>query len=155
MVNQNLGIYYFAYGSNMDLERLIDRKITYKQRERAILKDYNLLFNKKASNGLVGETYGNIKAEKGSIVEGILYLIDLISFDILDIHEGAPIHYKREKVQVITTNNEITESIVYIANKKWIDNGKPTKKYLNHLLAGRDLLSEDYFRKLQSVETID
>lgn len=154
MVNQNLGIYYFAYGSNMDLERLIDRGITYKQREKAILKDYTLLFNKKAS-GLYGATYANIQAKKGSEVEGILYLIDERGLSILDRFEGFPLHYKREKIQVITSNNEITEAIVYIANKEWICKGKPTTEYLNHLLQGKDLLSYEYLRKLQAVQTID
>lgn len=146
--------YYFAYGSNMDLEQVKERKISYRQREKAILKDYTLLFNKESFNQY-GETYANIQSKKGSILEGILYSIDDRGLGILDKFEGAPIHYKRQKVQVITTNNETIEAIVYIANKEYIGKGKPTKEYLNHLLAGKDLLTEDYFIKLQAVKTID
>ncbi|GAI64849.1 unnamed protein product, partial [marine sediment metagenome] len=35
------------------------------------------------------------------------------------------------------------------------DGLKPCQDYLNHLLAGKDILSKDYFEWLQGTETLD
>ncbi len=41
-----LWFFYYAYGSNMFQQRMLDRKITFFSRKFGILKNYKLVFNK-------------------------------------------------------------------------------------------------------------
>lgn len=149
---------YFAYGSNMDaghLER--DAHIIPTGRVHAILKGYSLQFNKVAyANPKIG--WSNImSADPESLVHGILYEVTLQDRDSLDEKERIKLnHYYRTDKQVILDNGSIVTAFVYIAYPKRVKQGlKPTKEYLNHLLAGCDLLPVDYCQKLKSIETFD
>lgn len=145
---------YFAYGSNMNPQRLKERRINYVQRSPAILKAWRLEFNKVASRS-PAEGYANIVTDVNGIVEGVLY--DMRDSDIskLDKYEGYPEHYCRILVTVLNDGQEI-EAITYIANSNNIRTGlRPSKEYLNHLLNGCDLLSEEYCNRLKKWETLD
>jgi gamma-glutamylcyclotransferase len=51
-------------------------------------------------------------------------------------------------------NGATVEAITYVALK--VAAGlKPTRTYLKHLLAGRDLLPADYWEKLNATPTLD
>lgn len=65
---------YFAYGSNMNPERMKEREINFSEREHAILKGWKLKFNKVALRN-PNEGYANIEEDNESVVEGILYTI--------------------------------------------------------------------------------
>ena len=56
-------IHYFAYGSNMSEERFTDRRIISHVRQKGILKDYELVFNKKSYNKDL--VYANIEYKEG------------------------------------------------------------------------------------------
>jgi hypothetical protein len=49
---------------------------------------------------------------------------------------------------------EAVEAITYVALLV-ADGLRPTRDYLGHLLAGRDLLPADYFRRLSETLTLD
>ena len=67
-------IYYFAYGSNLDKERMIERKCAFLSVEKAHLEDFLLIFNKRSQkNPEAG--FGNVIPKKGEIVEGMLYKV--------------------------------------------------------------------------------
>ena len=132
---------YFAYGSNMDQQRMISRGVIFSNMKSATLNDYELKFNKISKQGAVA----NIEPKVGSTVEGILYDID--SLIILDHYEGFPKHYNR----ILLTLNCGTEAYVYVENKEYIvENLNPKQEYLNHLLEGKNYLSEKYFEKLKT-----
>jgi cation transport regulator ChaC len=144
---------YFAYGSNMDQDRMKQRNIRFSKREHAILKGYRLEFNKIASGN---EGYANIVKDTNGIVEGILYEIEEEDIRKLDRYEGCPNHYYRITVNVELDNGQIVEASTYIANQSMIKEGlKPRKSYLEHLLKGCDLLSKEYCEMLKKVETLD
>ena len=146
---------YFAYGSNMDPERMKERGIDFSKRVHAILKGWRLKFNKVASRN-PDEGYANIEMDDGGVVEGILYTIKNSDIEKLDRYEGYPIHYKKLKVKVRLYSGEDEEAITYVANPDKVREGlKPSKDYLNHLLKGCDLLSEEYCEKLRKWETLD
>jgi cation transport regulator ChaC len=145
---------YFAYGSNMSKRRMETRGIRFSKREHAILEGWNLLFNKISSND--SEGFANIKKEKGKRVEGIIY--DIKDSDIfkLDKYEGYPEHYKRKKIKVRLDNGDYVNSITYIANfEKVVQGLKPSKRYIEYLLEGCDLLSKEYCEFLKNQETLD
>ena len=146
---------YFAYGSNMNLERITGRSVNVKKREAAVLEGYRLEFNKVASRN-EREGYANIVKDENGVVEGILYVISEEDLEKLDKEEACPNHYRREKVIVRLKDGREVEAITYIANPERVRGGlKPTREYLNHLLAGREFLSDSYYAFLESQETLD
>jgi len=146
---------YFAYGSNMDPERMRNRGVKFSKREHAVLKGFKLVFNK-ISGRNPGEGYANIVEDDKEVVEGVLYEIEEDDLIELDRREGCPSHYIRKKVNVALENGQVVEAITYIANQNKTREGlKPSREYLEHLLKGCDLLSKEYCEKLRKVETLD
>ncbi len=75
---------YFAFGSNLDEEQMKSRVGIFPERKPAFLENYKLVFNKKAA-GLIDKRYANIMPEKGSIVEGAIYILSEYQLELLDI----------------------------------------------------------------------
>ena len=145
---------YFAYGSNMNPARMIARNMRFTRREFALLRDYRLLFNKKATDG--NYSFANIEPAPGSIVEGVIYEFPEEDIIHLDIAESWPEQYIKSKVQVISEVGEPIEAVVYIAHPQRTAEGfLPTAEYMHHLLAGSDLLSAGYVQKLQEQNTLN
>ena len=84
-----------------------------------------------------------------------MYEIQEADLENLDKYEGYPDNYDRQKVKVLTVTGQ-EEAIAYIACPDKIREGlKPAREYLAHLLAAKDMLSEDYYRKLLCCDTLD
>ena len=146
---------YFAYGSNMDTVRMVERNIDFSQRIHAILKGYSLKFNKVAYDN-PKEGKANIVPDEKGIVEGVLYDISESDLSNLDKYEGYPIHYDRIKVKVQLDDGQEVDAVTYIAQPDKVREGlMPSKDYLNRLLAAKDIISESYYRRLESLETMD
>jgi len=148
-------MYYFAYGSNMNPERMKERDVSFTMMKKAVLKGYRLQFNKLAS-GNPSEGYANIEPWDKGIVEGILYDISEADIKKLDKHEGYPAHYSRINLKVKLKDSDELEAVVYIAQADRVKEGlKPRRAYLQHLLAGEKLLSPEYIKQLRLQETLD
>ena len=73
----------------------------------------------------------------------------------MDPFEGYPHVYDRHRLPVITEQGPI-EAWVYIAGAERQGDGlRPAREYLEHLLAGRDFLSEGYHQALAVVEAVE
>ena len=132
-----------------------DREVNFSKRELAILKDYKLCFNKQASRNQ-NEGYANLIPKEGTATEGALYEIDEKDIVKLDKFEGYPNHYIKKAIKVELANSNEVDALVYLARPDKIKDGlKPTKEYLNHLMEGRDLISENYNNFLQSFDTME
>ncbi|OLD05473.1 MAG: hypothetical protein AUJ07_01495 [Crenarchaeota archaeon 13_1_40CM_3_53_5] len=58
-------------------------------------------------------------------------------------------------MQVQLEGDQVVEATVYVAQPSKVKEGlRPTRKYINHLLAGRDILSPSYYRKLEGLKTL-
>jgi gamma-glutamylcyclotransferase len=153
-------IWYFAYGSNMNPARLGDQRL----KERAVemgpriggrLEGWRLVFNKIA-RAPAGAAAGNIVEAPGEVVHGTLNRMPEHGLEVLDIWEGvAGGHYERRILPVVRADTGGTvDAIAYVALK--VGEGlKPTREYLGHLLAGRDLLPADYWERLKAMPTLD
>jgi hypothetical protein len=77
-------------------------------------------------------------------------------FEVLDRWEGvATNHYERRTLAVVRGDTgETLEAIGYVALLTG-EGLRPTKEYLGHLLAGRDLLPEAYWAWLGATPTFD
>ena len=79
---------YFAYGSNLLIERLEKRVQKYgpvKKVQTFTLNNYKLVFNVKGG-------FANIEPCDGEVVEGVLYELNERQLEVLDWYEG---YYKR------------------------------------------------------------
>lgn len=144
---------YFAYGSNMNAERMKSRGIDFTSRVFARLDDYKLVFNKKAHK--YEKAYANIGPLKGSHVEGALYEFPDAQIGNLDRCEGHPDHYIRKELTILDQDGQSVSAMVYIAHQDKIASDLlPDRDYLNHLLQGKDLLSASYYDELVRVKTL-
>lgn len=142
-------IKYFAYGSNMDMNRLSERGISPITRHKGVLKGWKLKFNKKASAG--DWSFANIEQSEEDSVEGLVFSIKESDLKLLDKFEGAPRHYRRE-ILIVETHTETVKCVAYIAQPEHIVEGLlPTKEYMGFLLNGAKMLSDGYQEMLNSV----
>ena len=146
-------LYYFAYGSNMNPERVKARGLNYSQVLSGQLSGYELSFNKYSAKR--EGSAANITRKKDAVTEGVLYLLSGEEQIIqMDPFEGFPDHYTRELLS-IATKSEPVKAWVYIANQRFIrENLLPPRWYLNHLLAGKQFLTQPYYERLKKVECI-
>jgi len=150
-----MSCYYFAYGSNMNQARMKARQMGVCEVLAGTLPGCALAFNKLAADA-PGRSYANVVYAPKSEVEGVLYrLQNLGEIARMDPFEGAPRYYSRE-IYLINTATGAIPAWVYIANKAMIHNQlKPAPWYLEHLLAGREFLSEAYYHALTQVPCND
>ncbi len=146
---------YFAYGSNMNTERVHERGLAISNVQSGRLSGFRLKFNKR-SRIPPPSGRANIVQEDSSEVFGVLYRLGSESEIVkMDRFEHAPIDYRRLIVEVQTETGPIP-SWTYIANPRAIDDSlQPTRSYLNHLLAGRSMLPDHYVAQLETVSCID
>ena len=152
--------WYFAYGSNMNAARLFGERLAREgvlvgERIAGRLDGWRLVFNKRLRTR-PGAGAGNIVPAIGEVVHGTLNLLPPPAFDILDHHEGVTgDHYERRNVAVVRGDTGATvEAITYVALR--LSGGlRPTRAYLAHLLAGRDLLPAAYCEWLAATRTLD
>lgn len=148
---------YFAYGSNCNPSVMQRKGVEYASRRRATLEEYRVLFNKKSMREHVPPDVGfaNINEHAEGRVEGILYDIRDEHLDRLDRSERYPDHYDRIEVTVQTDAGP-QRCFTYQAHPDKIAAGlKPSRNYLNHILAARDFLSWQYFEALDKSQTYE
>jgi len=145
---------YFAYGANMDNNKLINRGIKINWAMRGVLEGYRLVFNKK-SKYHTGMGFANIEKVEGTFtqkMEGVLYSVD--DFGYIDECEGYPKHYVKQIVWVKVGEKDYRQAITYVANPKMISEDlNPSDRYLYHLIEGAKQhdLSESYIKDLEEI----
>ncbi len=151
-MNPSDAIWYFAYGSNMNVQRMQARGLEPKNALAATLADFRLCFNKRA-HGKQGVAYANIEVAAGDRVFGVAYqLHDESELLKLDHFEGTPIRYSRERF-VLDSSEGLLPAWVYVANPAWRSEGlKPEANYLQHLVAGAEFLPEHYRQRIENTE---
>ena len=144
--------YYFAYGSNMNPARVQSRKMEFQSAERGSLQHYELAFNKRSVK-YPGAASANVVALVNAITEGVVYrLVAPEQIEMMDPYEGYPVRYSRLALP-IQLDEQIVHAWVYIANEDHITEGlNPARWYLEHLLAGRDFLTPEYYSALLNTQ---
>lgn len=144
-------IYYFAYGANLSEKRLKERGVEFEAKYYGVLKDYELLFNKKSSKGEY--SFANVVPSQGKIVEGYVYAMTQENLKRIDKAEGYPTHYDRMLLPIETSFKALYHTIdchVYIANDNWIvENWKPTKEYASIILEQDKAFTKTYIDEIK------
>jgi hypothetical protein len=147
--------HYFAYGSNMNVERVRSRRMPFLSVTGGRLTAYELLFDK-AGREHDGRAHANIAPRAGSVVEGVLYeLSDPADIQVMDRFENTPINYSRDVIRVDAAS-AVIPAWTYFANPAVRKPGlHPERAYLEHLLAGAPYLSAAYLHRLRNVVTLE
>lgn len=130
----------------MNPARVRERGIRFTHAEGGTLSGYRLLFDK-TSNVHPGTGHASLELCRTSRVEGVLYWLEVPEeITKMDRFEKTPVNYSREMVAITAASSEqVIWSWTYFANPAVRKTGlKPPRSYLEHLLAGRDFLSESY-----------
>jgi len=146
--------YYFAYGSNMNPDRVRRRQMLFDHHQAGTLRDFRLAFNKRSVK-FIGAASANVMMQKGAVTEGVVYrLKQADEITRMDPYEGYPLRYDRLSLTVVCADGPLS-AWVYVANQEYIDNSlRPTSWYLRHMLAGKEFLSESYIEQLTAVDCL-
>jgi cation transport regulator ChaC len=154
MAVSGVGVWYFAYGRNVNVSRFCERIRGYPLLTcRGILPGYRLVFNKKPGPE-PGLGYSNIVPTAGEYVEGILYLITERMLSSLDRCEVVPEHYVRSRVTVWDVDHRRwVDAVAYVAVET-DDSLKPPKGYLEEIVeAAKTMgLSCEWVSKLEKLK---
>ena len=151
----HLGIWYFAYGSNLSTSQIRERLRYAPESRRAILQGYRIAFNKLGSNR--SPVFANVIREEGSEVWGVIYSFRSEDWGRMDQCEGVPTHYQRVKVRALTDSGESVEAETYVAAEAQLcPEQVPSQQYALTILTGaeeHDLPGEwvSHLKRLMSV----
>lgn len=147
--------YYFAYGSNMDIDLL--RKRTDNNSivpvSFAKLENHNLIFPRG-----VGSVIPNQEAD----IYGCLFLLTKEEIAKLDVVEGYredrdknENSYNREWIDVLSPEGKVISAQIYIQTNNSDINAKPSNSYKQTLVKGASdcSLPDFYKKKLENIET--
>ena len=109
--------YYFAYGSNMNLDQMAYRCPAASVVEPVHLEGYRLTFCGRGK----GSGVATILPEEGSRVEGVLWKITPECEKSLDFYEGYPHLYGKEPVLVQGKDGMKREVMAYTMNAPYKD----------------------------------
>jgi gamma-glutamylcyclotransferase (GGCT)/AIG2-like uncharacterized protein YtfP len=140
---------YFAYGSNMKVDRMTKRVSSAKPLGYAKLLEKRLAFNK-ISDDKSGKT--NIVDSKNSFVLGVLFEVDKTGIEKLDEFEKG---YERQAVTVLGTDDQKIHAFAYVSTQT-DDSLNPYDWYLKLLIDGAEEnnLPKDYVDYLRSFKSV-
>jgi len=152
---------YFAYGSNLDWERMKERCPSAEFFCKASLPDYRIDFTRKSKKLNCGVS--DIIWDEDNKVYGVVYRINEIDLGKLDkregyIPQGDKNAYKRIEIMVLEEDNRekpIT-AFTYEVVKKEFGKHKPNRKYKDFIVNGAKFwdLPKEYIRFLENIETL-
>lgn len=122
-------MYYFAYGSNMNLEHM--RKLcgwNFTVLGVAYLPEYNIAPDFRG--------YINIKPNSGTKVYGVLYKVNQEVLDTLDEFEGYPTVFNRQMITVVDEENDNYDAWVYIETPGQFGGDFVKAEYINRVIIG-------------------
>ena len=143
----------FAYGSNMNVNRLKQRVPSAIKVCNASLKGYKFSFNKRSNDG---SGKGNIQRANidEDIVVGVVFEINEAEKPALDAVEGLGNGYNQTVIDLWDENGETFLAQVYIADDNAIDNAlSPYDWYKAFVVTGAEQnnLPPDYIERIRNV----
>ena len=121
--------FYFAYGSNMNLNQMVLRCPEAERIESVQAEGYRLAFR---ASGVA-----TILPEKGSRGEGVLWRISADNEQSLDVYEGYPRLYAKREIEVQLPSGQQISTMAYCMNNPYAKYpAMPSKNYLAGILEG-------------------
>lgn len=127
----------FAYGSNLDVPRMVARVPSATVVGPSRLVGYELRFHKRGWVDGTGKANAYATGHAQAVVHGVIYEVDERELIDLDVHETG---YERKLLEFALSAPESPTGIgawTYLAHATAIDDGlTPAKWYLDHVLGG-------------------
>lgn len=140
-------VWYFAYGSNLNIGQMMTRVGEWKKSAKATLRRYQLLFN--VDSPRWGRMAANIRktGNDQDVVHGAIYLISDAKLAVLTDYE----HVDPQSVTVESRGKEVTAK-TYIFSAKSAPK-RPPDAYLNTMLDGlrQHSYGEDVIDKVKRI----
>lgn len=103
---------YFAYGSNLNRRQMKERCPGAEVVGRGVLVGYELVFGGHSVRW--GGGVASVVKRRGSMVQGVLYLIPIAELALLDRYEGAPRSYARLRLRIVDEAAKPCQAFVYM-----------------------------------------
>jgi gamma-glutamylcyclotransferase len=123
--------YYFAYGSNLDVQQMLERCPSAQLRLSAILPHHALVFA--GFSHRWGGAVATVIPRQGTNVAGVLYALTRQDLRRLDSFEGCPVIYQRYRKFVVDVCGRARTASVYVYDPK-VALGLPATRYLDVLM---------------------
>jgi len=123
-------VWYFGYGSNLNMGQMMVRVGEWKKSAKAALKGYRLLFNVKSPRW--GGMAANVENSRNhqDLVYGAIYLISKSKLSVLTNYENE----KPQEVKVESEGQQIPSQIYIFSSNNAA--ARPPDAYLNTMLEG-------------------
>lgn len=147
---------YFAYGSNMLIERLRQRVQSAGTPVTIALPGYVLRFHKVSSDGS-GKCNIVNSADESALVRGVIFDVTENEIPALDEAEGVGFGYRKDTIRFIVAD-ETFDALVYLAEANAIDDSLvPYRWYHDLVIAGAEQnhFPEDYLAELRRVVPVE
>lgn len=146
-------LYYFAYGSNMAVERLRARVPSTQFICRAELVGHTLKFHKPSKKDYSGKCDAAPSENSYDRVWGAVFSILENELTLLDKFEGQGYGYDRKVISLVTESIGIIEAQTYLATK-FDASLRPLDWYKEHVLRGAKAigLPPSYIASIEAVE---
>jgi hypothetical protein len=130
--------WYFAYGSNMYIEQLIDRAGFIYEKSSGFVKNYSFSYNKKSKDG---SSKANMIYSDGIITHGVCFEIGADGFQKLQRFEKG---YNAIEIPFYSTIGSLIIAKTFISNS--ICDAPPAEEYVNTIIQGarENDLPEEY-----------
>lgn len=147
--------HYFAYGSNMLVERLraANRAPSARPVSHARLEGWRLRFDKRSTDGS-GKCH--LEPQPGACVHGVVYRLDENDFRTLDQAEGVGSGYHRQRIRkILLGDGTKVNAFAYLAEPGHVVEGlRPYDWYRDLVLAGAEQhqLPQDFIAHLKQID---
>jgi hypothetical protein len=150
-----MSINYFAFGSNLSSQRLLQRLPAAGIGDVAILRHHQLCFRNNIQGGS-GKCDIEFTGNPEDIVYGIIYLLSEPEKQTLDGYETAGFGYLDKLVEVYTQDGATIEAVTYYAGS---NDGMhpPYHWYKQHVLRGalEHSFPAEYIAAIEAVHSIE
>ncbi len=130
---------YFAYGSNLDAQRMIRRCSTATVVGAATLAGHRVVFAGRSQTW--GGAVATLLPDPEASVAGLVWALGQADLEALDGFEGHPHSYRRRLVVVTLTGGALASAHTYI--KEGAHEAAPTARYFNVILNAYRVLGFD------------
>ncbi len=130
-------MFYFAYGSNLDIEKMKIRCPDSEVLGIAILRDYEICFPIQSQMWKGG--VASIRAHQGALVQGLVYKVSESDILALDLYEEfiEPGHrdnlYEKIEIAVVLTGGDSLKVFAYQVQKHQDLHYAPSEEYMQIL----------------------
>lgn len=149
---------YFAYGSNLCVERILARTPQATVAARGWVDGFQLVFHKRSRDGS-GKADAFFTGSSEDRVWGAVYWLAASEKPIMDRYEGLGVDYEQRVVEVQTEVGSSLSAWVYTAHPATLDaSARPYGWYKNFVVTGaaQHGLPADYCERLATVtELVD